>query len=125
MDTAHGLRPIGQGDGRCGLCSGGSRCAPRQTMSETVVEHIKSGETLLAMVVRANSRPGKTVFLTPDDLKQQLGFIVYPRGSQIPRHSHVPIERRIVGTTEVLLVWEGCCTAQIYDDARELVSEVR
>jgi len=83
----------------------------------------KDGQ-LLAVVVRRSFRATSTRFITPDSCNQQLGFVVYPAGSEIPRHAHLPLARSIVGTSEVLLVREGRCTAQIYDALRNLISEV-
>jgi hypothetical protein len=83
----------------------------------------KDGQ-LLALVVRRSFRAGSTQFVTPDSCTQQLGFIVYPAGTAIPRHSHLPLARSIVGTSEVLFVREGRCTAEIYDAQRSLVAEI-
>jgi mannose-6-phosphate isomerase-like protein (cupin superfamily) len=86
------------------------------------VEHITSGESTLAIILRAAHRPRETQFVTTPDLNQQVGFIVYPAGGEIPRHVHRPLERHVVGTSEVLLVREGRCEIDVYDDARELVA---
>lgn len=77
---------------------------------------------LLAMVVRSGFAPPKTTFVTPDSCQQQLGFIVYAAGTTIPRHSHLPIERRILGTNEVVFVRQGRCTAEIYGRERTVIS---
>jgi hypothetical protein len=80
-----------------------------------------NGESL-AYIVRAAYAPERTAFLTPLEFQQQLGHIVYPAGAEIPRHVHVPLERRIVGTPEVLIVKSGRCLIDIYNDARQLVA---
>ena len=49
-------------------------------------------------------------------------FIVYPAGSEVARHVHQPIERRLVGTSEVILVKKGGCRIDIFNDDRELVA---
>lgn len=85
---------------------------------------IESAGTLFALVVRAQFEPGKTTFVTSDDLLLQLGFIVYPAGSTIPRHRHLRVERTLHSTSEVLQVRRGRCTAEIYDLASNLVAEV-
>jgi mannose-6-phosphate isomerase-like protein (cupin superfamily) len=66
--------------------------------------------------------PGKTTFLTPSELNLQVGFVVYPAGGEVARHLHRPLERHIVGTSEVLVVKEGRCQMDIYDDDRRLVA---
>ena len=85
------------------------------------VETVSHDGTVLAYIVSARLVPAATTFITPDDLKQQVGFIVYPKGGEIPRHVHLPIERHLVGTSEVILVRSGRCELDIYNDAQELV----
>lgn len=43
----------------------------------------------------------------------------------MPRHEHKPIERRVTGTSEMLLVREGSCEVEIYSGNRELVATRR
>ncbi|MBA3530797.1 MAG: hypothetical protein H0T73_02595 [Ardenticatenales bacterium] len=76
----------------------------------------------LVLIVRASHSPEKTEFLTPSIFKQQVGFVVYPEGGTIRRHDHRPLERHLVGTSEVLLLRQGRCEIDIYNDARELVA---
>jgi hypothetical protein len=76
----------------------------------------------LAYVIRSGYVPSATTFLTPPEFKQQVGFVVYPKGGQVARHVHLPIERRVVGTSEVLVVREGRCLVDIYADDHELVA---
>ncbi len=86
------------------------------------IEHISQGDQCLAIIIRNNCVPQKTTFLTPSDYKQQIGFIVYPAGGEVPRHVHRPLQRQLVGTSEVLLVRQGHCVADIYNDERELIA---
>jgi len=51
-----------------------------------------------------------------------LDLLFYPAGGEIKRHVHVPLERHLVGTSEVIIVRRGCCNIDIYNDERELVS---
>jgi mannose-6-phosphate isomerase-like protein (cupin superfamily) len=88
------------------------------------VERIVDGDLELAYVVRATFAPTKTVFVTPDSFKQQLGFIVYAAGSEIPRHYHLPIQRKLSGTSEVIIVRSGRCIADIYSVSNVLVKSV-
>jgi mannose-6-phosphate isomerase-like protein (cupin superfamily) len=76
----------------------------------------------LVLIVRAAHSPQQTTFLTPPTFKQQVGFVVYPEGGTIRRHDHRPLERHLVGTSEVLVIRSGRCLIDIYDDARELVA---
>jgi hypothetical protein len=76
----------------------------------------------LAYIIRASVLPDKTTFLTPNEFKQQVGFVVYPKDGVIARHVHRPLERHIVGTSEVLVVKKGRAEIDIYDDDRTLVA---
>ncbi len=76
----------------------------------------------LAYVIHGGSLPDRTTFLTPPEFKQQVGFVVYPAGGEVMRHLHLPLERHLVGTSEVLLVLKGHTYFDIYDDERHLVS---
>jgi hypothetical protein len=86
------------------------------------VEEISWNGKALAYIIRGDIQPEKTTFLTPPEFKQQVGFIVYPAGGEVRRHVHRPLERHLVGTSEVLLVRQGRCEADIYNDERELVA---
>ena len=75
----------------------------------------------LAYIFRKEINPEKTTFLTPPELNLQLGLVVYPAGGSVTPHVHLPVERTIVGTCEVLLVKKGRCEIDIYNDERKLV----
>jgi len=80
-----------------------------------------NGETL-CYVIRGNAQPEKTTFITPPEDKQQVGFIVYPKGSVIARHIHKPLERHIIGMAEVLVVRSGHCQIEVYDEHKSMVA---
>lgn len=86
------------------------------------VEHIVSDGKPLAYIIRAELSPRTTTFLTPAEFKQQVGFVVYPAGGEIQRHVHRPLERNLVGTSEVIIVRRGRCEIDIYNDERSLVA---
>lgn len=94
--------------------------SPRQ--GTDLVEKIVWGEQCLAYIIKASFLPERTTFVTPPDYKQQVGYVVYPAGGEIQRHVHRPLERHLVGTSEVLVVREGCCEVDIYNDERQLVA---
>ncbi len=85
------------------------------------LETIASEGVVLAYIARAESGPGETRFLTPDDCNLQVGHVVYPGGSQIARHTHLPVKRELTGTTEVILVQRGRCELEVFDHRKELV----
>ena len=76
----------------------------------------------LTYIIRGSFIPDKTTFLTPPDFKQQVGYVVYPKDGEISRHVHRPLERHLVGTSEVLIIKQGHCLIDIYNDERELVA---
>jgi hypothetical protein len=86
------------------------------------VEHIMSRGRPLAYIIRSELSPSETTFLTPPEFKQQVGFVVYAAGSEIARHVHLPLERRLVGTSEVIVVRSGRCVLDVYDDDHTLVA---
>jgi uncharacterized protein with PhoU and TrkA domain len=87
-----------------------------------MIEHITWNGQPLCYIIRAGLNPEQTTFLTPPEFKQQVGYIVYSAGSEIARHVHRPLERHLVGTSEVLVVKKGHCLIDIYNDERELVA---
>lgn len=89
---------------------------------QDLVEHICWKDQPLAYVIRNRLRPEHTTFLTPPTFKQQVGYVVYPAGGEVARHVHKPLERHLVGTSEVLIVLEGRCLMDVYNDDRELVA---
>lgn len=86
------------------------------------VEQITAAGRPLAYIIRADLAPAATTFLTPPEFKQQVGFVVYPKGGEVARHTHVALERTLVGTSEVIVLRSGRCELDIYDDDHTLVA---
>jgi mannose-6-phosphate isomerase-like protein (cupin superfamily) len=86
------------------------------------VEFITANGQALCYVIRANTKPDLTTFITPPEAKQQVGFIVYPKGGVIARHIHRPLERHIIGMAEVLVVRSGHCQIEVYDEQENFVA---
>lgn len=78
------------------------------------VEHIIWRDQNIATIVRASYEPETTTFVTPDSYYQQLGFVVYPKGGEVKRHSHLPLQRHLVGTPEVILLRRGKAEIDLY-----------
>ena len=89
---------------------------------ESLEQILSSDGRLIALILRRGYMPENTEFVTPNQLNQQLGFIVYPKGGIIKRHKHRPLERRIIGTQEVLFVRAGMLEAELYSNTGELVA---
>lgn len=90
-----------------------------------MIEQIAAAGRLLAVILRRDEAPAQTTFVTEDEHSFQAGFIVYPANSVIARHEHLPIERKVVGTSEALLVRRGVCEVEIYDTERAHVATRR
>jgi len=93
-----------------------------QSVTPPSVEIISWNDQPLTYIIRPNPLPDQTTFLTPPEFKQQVGFVVYPQGGEIARHVHRPLERRLIGTSEVLVLLKGRCLIDVYNDERELVA---
>ena len=87
-----------------------------------LIEHVTWQGAPLCYIIHSSYLPDCTTFLTPPEFKQQVGFVAYPAGGEIVRHTHRPLERHLVGTSEVLVVKAGHCLIDIYNDDRELVA---
>ena len=83
--------------------------------------HSKDGE-LLAYVIRASFSSDITSFITPPEQSFQVGLVVYPAGGKIQSHFHRTIQRNLSNTSEVLVVREGRCKIDVFDNARQLVA---
>jgi quercetin dioxygenase-like cupin family protein len=90
--------------------------------SRAAVQTVASEGRTFAVVVRGGEEPAATEFVTPDAASLQVGFVVYSRGGSIAPHSHRPLERKIVGTGEVLVVRKGRCEVDVFDDDRRLIA---
>ena len=86
------------------------------------VERILWDGEPLAYVIRGTVGPEKTTFLTPPELQLQVGFVVYPKEGEIPRHLHLSHERNLVGSSEVLIVRRGNCLVDLYNKQGALVT---
>jgi hypothetical protein len=86
------------------------------------LEVIKASELILCYLIRNSFQPEITEFITPPDEKQQIGFIVYPSGSTISRHTHLPHQRHLRGMAEAIIVRSGQCQIDLYDDQHELIA---
>ena len=92
------------------------------TQQDTSVECIACEGRVIAHIVRAERTASQTEFITDPADKQQVGFIVYPAGGQIARHVHRPVERRVVGMSEILLVRQGRLEVDFYTDDERYVA---
>ena len=83
-----------------------------------MLEEIRDGEAILAIIVRAGfDKPGIS-FFTPNELSQQLAFMRHPVGKTIAPHVHNPVAREVAYTQEVLFIRRGRLRVDFYDRSR-------
>lgn len=86
-----------------------------------LIEHITWHDQFIATIIRREFSPEKTIFVTPDSYYQQCGYVVYPKGGNIKRHQHLPLQRHLVGTPETLLVKKGTVEVDLYATDKGLI----
>jgi hypothetical protein len=91
-------------------------------MDFPMMESIVGKTDVLAYVIRGSVIPDKTIFPTGPELELQVGYVVYPRGGAVLPHRHLPVIRRLSRTCEVVLVRQGRCEMDLYDDGRQVIA---
>lgn len=86
------------------------------------IEIISWKDKPLAYIIRNELLPTETTFITPPDFKQQVGYVVYGSGGEVVRHLHKPLQRSLVGTSEVLILRKGRCIMDVYNNDKMLVA---
>lgn len=90
-------------------------------MKTDTVEIIRWKNKVLIYIIK-DLQPDKTTFITPKESNLQVGFVVYPKNSEIPRHVHKPIIRTLDRTEEVLVVRKGQCRLDIYNQEKVFIT---
>jgi uncharacterized protein with PhoU and TrkA domain len=86
-----------------------------------MIQEIRQGDQLLAMIVpRDFAQPGVS-FFTPDHFSQQLAYMQHPAGKTIVAHTHRDVHRALTKTLEVLFIRRGRLRVDLYDDAQNYV----
>jgi hypothetical protein len=83
--------------------------------NNNAIERITWHDQHIATIIRCEYAPETTTFTSPDSYYQQLGFIVYPRGGVVKRHSHLPLQRHLVGTPETIVIRKGRAEVELYN----------
>src|SRR5215211_4609401 len=90
-----------------------------------MIETLKAGDQLLAVIVSHTFDEPGIHFFTPDDLSQQLAYMRHPVGKVIEPHIHNPVSRSVQYTQEVLFIKRGRLRVDFYDaDRRYLESRI-
>ncbi|MES2632411.1 MAG: WbuC family cupin fold metalloprotein [Pseudomonadota bacterium] len=86
------------------------------------VEVVSSQGKVLCYLVRHSDEPAATQFFTKPEDPLQVGRIVHPQGHVIAPHRHQPLEAPSYLRPEALMVEQGRCELQIFDDQQRLVA---
>jgi len=83
-----------------------------------MVDVIKFGDIVLAIIVPHDFSGNGIHFFTPDNFSQQLAYMHHSAGKVIPPHLHNSVTREISYTQEVLIIKRGRLRADFYDEAK-------
>jgi len=84
-----------------------------------MLEEIKRGDKLLAIILRHTFNEPGIHFFTPGDFSQQLAYMHHPPGKVIEPHIHNPVPREVQYTLEVLFIKSGKLRVDFYEDEHE------
>jgi len=84
-----------------------------------MIETLKTGDQLLAVIMSNRFREPGIHFFTPNDLSQQLAFMRHPSGKVIEPHVHNPVDRSVQFTQEVLFIRRGKLRVDFYDNSQK------
>ena len=84
-----------------------------------MIETIKSNDSILAIILRANYKSEGIIFFTPNEFSQQLGYMNRPKGYEILPHLHNRVKRNVEFTNEVLLIRSGKVRVDFYDENKD------
>lgn len=91
-------------------------------MAAEVIEH---AGTRYAEIIWADVRAAKTTFFSPPESSFQFGLIAHEAGYQEDPHYHKATRREIEDLQQMFVVQRGVVEVQLFDDAGELLREVR
>lgn len=86
-----------------------------------MIETLKVGDQLLAVIVSNSFDEPGIHFFTPNDLSQQLAYMRHPVGKVIDPHIHNPVSRSVQYTQEVLFIKRGRLRVDFYDNNRSYI----
>lgn len=80
-----------------------------------MIEYIKDGDDLLALIVPGTFNEPGIHFFTDPAFSQQVAYMRHPAGKIIEAHVHNPVPRAVEYTQEVLFVKKGKLRVDFYD----------
>ena len=89
------------------------------------IQRITAGGTTYALFVHGKPAVDPIKFLTEPDDDMQLGVMERPKGHQVKAHTHPPVDRNLITTSEFLYIEHGKVSVQVFDnDWRQIADEV-
>ena len=79
-----------------------------------MIEEIRDGDAVMALILRRDYKADGIKFLTPDSYSQQLGYMNRPEGYVIKPHVHNLALREVHYTNEVLFIKSGKVRVDFY-----------
>lgn len=76
----------------------------------------------LGLVIRSGYPVQGVEFLTPATFGQQVALMSRPKGELIEPHVHLPVNRDLIGTQEVLIMKSGKLRVDFYEANRNYVA---
>jgi mannose-6-phosphate isomerase-like protein (cupin superfamily) len=86
-----------------------------------MIETLKVGDQLLAVIISRDFHEPGIHFFTPNDLSQQLAYMRHPAGKVIDPHVHNPVSRNVHYTQEVLFIKSGRLRVDFYDNDQNYI----
>lgn len=83
-----------------------------------MIEEIKDGEQLLAIIIRGDYKAEGIEFFTPGHFSQQLGYMNRKKDHVIAPHVHNEVSRTVAYTKEVLIIKRGLVRVDFYNDCK-------
>ncbi len=83
------------------------------------IERVEDRDELLAIIVRKEHSDPGVHFFTPSEFSQQLGYMQHRAGKRIQPHIHLPVQREVTFTQEVLFIRKGRLRVDFYRGNQE------
>ena len=79
---------------------------------------------VICIILRSTEIVKKRNFITLESEEMQFASFNYSKGSSVKRHIHNLIERRLMTTSEAIVVLEGKIEVKIYDNSLKFLNKV-
>ena len=84
-----------------------------------MIEHIKSINKIISIIIYSEYHKEGIEFFTPNDFSQQLAYMNRPAGYKIAPHVHNKVQREVFYTQEVLFIKNGKVKVDFFDEEQK------